>query len=128
MARILVIDDNETLLTILAEFLMARGYLVTTAMNGRIALELLRANQPDLVITDIFMPDQDGIGVAEALHQEYPAIPLIAMSGDTVVTALYLDQIKRLGGRCVLQKPFKPSELLEVVAEALGKPGSETAG
>jgi CheY-like chemotaxis protein len=128
MARILVIDDNETLLTILAEFLMARGYLVTTAMNGRIALELLRANQPDLVITDIFMPDQDGIGVAEALHQEYPAIPLIAMSGDTVVTALYLDQIKRLGARCVLQKPFKPSELLEVVAEALGKPGSETAG
>jgi DNA-binding response OmpR family regulator len=121
MARILIIDDNETLLLILTEFLAAAGYVVTTAKDGRTGLKLLREEPPDLVITDIFMPDQDGLGVAAALRKEYPTVPLIAMSGDTVVTAFYSDLIKRLGARSVLHKPFKSEQLLAAVAAALAK-------
>lgn len=119
MARILIIDDNELLLETVASSLRAAGHAVTAAANGRLALKLVREEPPDLVITDIIMPEQDGVGVAMALRQEFPSIPVIAMSGDAAHSALYFDLMKKLGARRLLAKPFTIVELLAAVAQML---------
>lgn len=118
MARILVIDDESDLRTLIEQTLRAAGHDVAAAANGRQGLAMHSASPFAVVITDIFMPEKDGLEVIRDLRRDSPPVQIIAMSGrpDTA-NALYLAQ--RFGAYRVLVKPFAPDELLSVIADTL---------
>lgn len=94
------------------------GYGVTVATNGREGLRSFRTEPADLVITDIVMPDQEGISTIIRLRDESPDTPIIAISG-AGANAHYLDLALKLGASRSLAKPFGPEALLAVVHEVL---------
>jgi len=119
MARILIIDDNVTLLELIALVLLAAGHTVTTAADGEIAARLFRAAPFDLILTDMIMPNGEGIETITTLRREFPAIRIIAMSGGTRRSQNYLDMAARLGAHRTLSKPFAPDELHAAIAATL---------
>lgn len=122
MPHILLIDDDAMLRDVLATALVKAGHTVVQAEDGRQGVKLFRAAPADLVITDLVMPDSDGLEAIVALHREWPALPIIAMSGDTAHASLYLSMATKLGARRALAKPFAAPELLQVVDELLLRP------
>ena len=119
MARILVIDDEADMRALLDEMLKAGGHEVVLASDGRDGVAKYRINQADLVITDLFMPNQEGLETIVELRRDFPRVVIIAMSGKTSASAM-LSIAVRLGAVEVLIKPFQPAELLGAVARALG--------
>jgi CheY-like chemotaxis protein len=73
---------------------------------------------PDLVITDLFMPNQEGLETIKEIHLKYPELPIIAMSGDAIAEAM-LSIAVRLGAREALQKPFFARELIAAIGRVL---------
>lgn len=132
MARILIIDDDDTLRGIIVKSLTHAGHQVTHTNNGRKGVELFRANPTDLVITDMVMPEQEGMETIKILHREYPSLRIIAMSGGLDGSPLYLDLTRRLGAACTLAKPFTLQQLKEaivlVMAEAPPQANDQAAG
>ena len=116
-----MIEDDEDLRETIEMILVSAGYEVTAAGEGRTGLELQRASPVDVVITDIFMPDQDGIETIQRLRREYPMIKIIAMSGGGVFNKPtdYLTTARRLGAQQVLSKPFDADTLLDAVSAIL---------
>lgn len=125
MARILVIDDEADTRTLLEDWLASAGHQVVSASDGKEGMKQFRATPPDLVITDLFMPNQDGVETIRELHRDFPDVPLIAMSGNVIAEPLLL-VASRLGATEVLYKPFYTHELLSAVERALHK-GTKTA-
>jgi len=124
-ATILLVDDNEDARVTVARILDMSGYRVIQAPNGKVAATLLKEQTPDLVITDIFMPEGDGFDVLSALREREKPIPVIAISGGGSHNGLdVLGTAQRMGAVKVLYKPFARRLLLDTVAEALG----DTAG
>jgi len=121
MACILLIDDDALLREVLALALAQAGHTVWQAIDGQQGLEIFRCEPADIVITDIIMPDREGLETLMMLRSEQPQLPIIAMSGSATNSPLYLDMAAKLGARCVLTKPFPLSELLDAVAEILGE-------
>jgi DNA-binding response OmpR family regulator len=121
MARILIIDDDDTLRGILTKGLTHAGHSVSQANNGRKGVALFRSDPPDLVITDLVMPEQEGMETIKILHRDFPRIPIIAMSGGLDGSPLYLDLTTRLGAACTLTKPFTFTQLKEAINEILAK-------
>ncbi len=120
MARILIIDDNAALRATLRQMLEHAGHQVTEAANGAEGIRFFEQDAPDLVITDIFMPDKEGIETIIALHRANAELPIIAISGGGRVDAMdYLTAAKKLGARHALSKPFHRDRLLEAVRECL---------
>jgi DNA-binding NtrC family response regulator len=119
MAAILLVDDDEILLVTLEQLLTERGHSVVTASDGKKAAKLLRAKPFELVITDIVMPDRDGIETIITLHREFPEIGIIAMSGGVSRSPTYLALAARLGAYCTLSKPFTPQQLQHAINETL---------
>jgi two-component system chemotaxis response regulator CheY len=120
MARILVIDDEEPIRRLLTRALALEGHEVLEASDGREALRLHRAGPADLVITDILMPEQDGLEVIMTLRREAPGIKIIAMSGGgrfKQTEALHMAE--PLGAFATLRKPFALDAMLETVNLAL---------
>src|SRR5262245_58011117 len=111
MARILVIDDDADLREVMQETLQSAGHEVLLAPDGIQGLELQRASPADVVITDIFMPDKEGIETICELKQEFPGVKIIAMSGGGthVRKPAYLSTASELGADVVLRKPFAPA-------------------
>ncbi len=119
MARILIIEDSATYAAYAREIL-ADYHEVDVAANGRDAAKLIERGNYDLVITDIFMPEQDGLETILQLRRTAPHIPLIAMSGAPVVgRADYLQVAMKFGAAAAIRKPFVPAELTNAVAAAL---------
>ena len=114
MASILIIDDEEIIRALLRSVLEAAGYEVTEAANGRIGLELYRQNPMDLVITDILMPELNGLDMLLELTREFLRAKVIAISGAGEEKNV-LDVAKLLGARQTFQKPFSVSKLLGAV-------------
>ncbi len=116
-ARLLVVDDEESVLDMLSRFLTRKGYLVTTATNGRTALELFRDQPFDLVLSDVRMPVITGLQLLRAVKDINPRVPVILISGygdvETVVQAL------KNGAENFLSKPLKMSLLERVLEQAL---------
>ena len=81
MFKILVIDDDAVIRDMLTEVLGDAGYAVEAAADGIEALRMIKAAPPDLIVTDIIMPEQDGVGVMLQLAKEHPDIKIIAISG-----------------------------------------------
>lgn len=120
MARVIVIDDDESIRATVRRTLEALGHDVREASDGRRGFDLLDADGADLVISDIFMPGQDGIEVARRLRKEFPAVKLIAMSGGGSTGQIDLrPDMKMFGAITSLAKPFTRADLVKVVREAL---------
>ncbi len=119
MARILIIDDDDTLRGIIAKSLIHAGHTITQANNGRKGVAQFRASPTDLVITDLVMPEQEGMETIKILHRDFPATPVIAMSGGLDGSPLYLDLTRRLGARITLTKPFTLQQLKQAIDEIL---------
>lgn len=120
MARILVIDDEDGVRAIVREMLERAGYEVLDAPEGGKGLELLRERPVDLVITDLFMPEKEGIATIRELRRNFPNVKIIAMSGGGRTRNLdILSDAKRLGAARTLTKPFDPQEMLVTVEEVL---------
>lgn len=118
MARILVVDDDGAIRGAIRRLLMIEGYEVIEAINGREAIEKYRQDPVDLVITDIWMPDKDGLEVIRELRQITPTLPMIAMSGGSSRGQLdFLHHAEAFGACQVLQKPFKIEALVASVEQ-----------
>ncbi len=114
MARILVIDDEQPICTLLRVALESAGHEVMEAHNGRKGLELYRQQPADLIITDILMPEMNGLDTILELIHEFLDVKVIAMSGGTD-RGNFLNTAKLLGARQTLQKPFSMEKLLNAV-------------
>ena len=123
MARILIIDDDDQLRTMLRTMLEKVGYNdIEEAASGNMGMKLFRQHPFDLVVTDIIMPDKEGIEVITELRRDYPQIKIIAMSGGGRVGPHgYLEMAKCLGAGRTLAKPFNQSDLIDAVQELLNE-------
>jgi two-component system, response regulator, stage 0 sporulation protein F len=114
MATILVIDDQDAVRTLLRTVLERAGHEVTEAPNGRLGLAAYRARPADLVITDILMPEMNGLDMILELTRAFLNAKVIAISG-APDTQNALDAAKLLGARHTLHKPFSLDALLKIV-------------
>ena len=109
IAKILFVDDQPELLEIHSGFLRDNGYEVDTAANGSMAAELLSTTAYDLVITDVIMPEKEGIEIIMELRDSHPGLPVIAISDGGRRGALeYLPMARAMGAKATLKKPFTP--------------------
>lgn len=115
---ILIIDDNEQIRVFLRKVLEGAGYLVTEAPNGQEGLRQFRQTPTALVITDLLMPDKDGLEVTMALHRESPTVKIIVLTGGSGQRD-FLDAAKELGAHRTMKKPVTVSELLHAVEQEL---------
>jgi CheY-like chemotaxis protein len=116
--RILVVDDNDDLRATIQALLQADGFDVAQAADGRAALAELRSRPADVVLTDLVMPDQDGIETIVELKKLYPHLKIVAMSGWTSAQGSdYLQVAREIGAAHTLQKPFDPAELSRVLRQ-----------
>ena len=126
MARVLVVDDDSLVRGTIRLALQRAKHEVLEAEDGEKALALLKnlnAGPVDLVITDIIMPEIDGIGLVTALHKRYPPLRILVISGGGRTRNLdFLRMAKELGAHATLPKPFAPEQLLAAVEEALASP------
>jgi len=118
--RILVIDDDEQMRTLLRQVMEWAGYQVAEASNGREGMRLQQKVMADLVITDLIMPEQEGLETITELKTRYPRIKIIAISGGgRIGPEAYLPAARELGADRVFSKPFDVKELAEAVKELL---------
>jgi DNA-binding NtrC family response regulator len=116
MPRIVVIDDEPVLRLTFRHILEGAGHQVWAAENGRVGLDVCREASPDLVITDMMMPEQEGVETLAILHDEFPSLPVIAMSGGGVM--LTAEQQKEWNVHYVV-KPLERPRLLGLVDDVL---------
>jgi two-component system, chemotaxis family, chemotaxis protein CheY len=119
--RILVIEDNEALRRTIVRTLTDLGHEVREAPDGSVGIRLFRENQVDLVITDLFMPEKEGLETIMELKHSFPCIKILAISGEDRFGEKngYLRVAQLLGARVTLEKPFNREELLNAVKAAL---------
>jgi DNA-binding NtrC family response regulator len=120
MARILLIDDESQIRSMLRLMLERVGYEVIEAEDGMEGIRQYRDNPADLIITDLIMPNKDGIGMIIELKKEFPQVKIIAMSGGGVNRPEgYLDGAQKLGATRTLTKPIDRDEMINAVKETL---------
>ena len=118
MARILIIDDDRNILYLLRQILEDAGHDVFEARDGATGLRLVRQARPELVMTDIFMPERDGLEIILALKREFPTIKTVAISGAEEIRGLsYLAMARTFGADQIIRKPFTRHEVLAAVQE-----------
>ena len=115
--RILVVDDDPDIRGVILEFLMPDGYDVRLAANGREAFGILGFEDVDLVLTDLLMPDRDGIEMIQEIRQRFPAVKTVAMSG--AVFGPYLRAAELLGANATISKPLNSSLLRLTLQQVL---------
>ena len=125
--KILVIDDDFLIRCTLARILESSGHEVATAADGRRGMAAFRSALPDLVITDILMPEQEGIETIRQMRRERPQTKIVAISGAGRPGGFdILSMARRLGADDVIAKPFGAEELLGSV-HRLNAAGGEAA-
>jgi len=118
---ILVVDDDRDVRELVCRMLEQDGYRVVPANGGFEALQQLASLSPDLIITDVVMPDMDGFEVLLKLRHLAPkALALVISGGGRVAPDVYLETARKLGARAVLRKPFTRAEILDAVHAVLG--------
>jgi CheY-like chemotaxis protein len=111
--KILVIDDDHLVRYTLSKILSSYGYEVVTASDGKRGMTVLRDEHPDVVITDIIMPEQEGIDTIIQIRRERPGIKIVAISGGGRIRNIdFLEMAQSLGADEVIAKPFEADELL----------------
>ena len=123
LASVLVVDDDVAALSATSAVLSAAGYAVSRASCGRQALREITVNRPDVLVTDILMPECDGIELITAVKGSCPDMPVIAVTGRRFLGGLDLLHLaSRLGASAVLDKPLGEEKLLATVARLVVKP------
>lgn len=122
LERILVIDDDEQVNALLQEMLKSTRYQVLTAASGKEGIKLLQKEPVDLLVTDLLMPDMDGLEVLQEIRHLWPSMKILAMSGGGVgaTPEIYLAMARQLGAVKTLAKPFSREQLLNAVREMIG--------
>lgn len=121
MQKILIIDDEPHILLMLKKMLERQGYEIDMATNGVEGIELMQKTRPDLVITDIIMPEKEGLETIREMIRIKADLKIIAMSGGGKVSAeSYLKIAGIFGASRVIAKPFSMKEMTAAVKELLG--------
>jgi DNA-binding response OmpR family regulator len=127
--RVLLIDDDAALLGLLDHAFTAAGYTTRTAENGRKGLRLLDAYKPDLVVTDIVMPEMEGIGAILQIKRKPKPPKIIAISGAGPGGRRdYLSWAKHLGADEVLAKPFRMSQMMTLADQLIDNKSNHLNG
>ena len=122
MTSILVIDDEEQMRTALCSLLEGSGYEVISAPNGKEGLRLYHERSIDLIITDLIMPEKEGIETIIEMRQDFPDVKIIAISGGGRSDPEdLLSLAKILGAQRTIAKPFKKEDLLNAIRDLLEK-------
>lgn len=121
MAKILVVDDDRVVRTMVADMLVRDKHEVLAAADGTQAWKILAESPVDLIVTDLVMPEKNGIDLIMDLKINHPKVPIVAISGGGGITGRfdYLPIAKLLGAKSILRKPFHMKELITAVSEAL---------
>lgn len=128
MASILVVEDDEDIRPLICMMLVKAGHAVRQAGNGIEGVRLYREAPADLVLTDVVMPEQEGLAMIIELRRLNPKVKIIAMSGGFAYDPkLYLHMASRFGADRVLRKPFQFNELIEAVNLVLVPPPADAA-
>ena len=128
MAHILVIDDDPVLRRVVTLALEAAGHSVLRCENGRKAVAFLERDHADLLVTDIVMPEMDGVETVRAVRHLDPDLPILAISGGGSFDPKdYLGLAQAFGATAVLPKPFRPAELVDLVSRLLAQPPGSAA-
>lgn len=128
MKRILLVDDEEAIRSMVRVVLKADDREFVEASNGTEAQKILEGSSFDLIISDVIMPDCDGIELVMMIRRKLPKVPVIIMSGGGRVQAThYLNLAEKLGAAKVFEKPFNTAELRAAVSDLLDDAGSGTA-
>jgi YesN/AraC family two-component response regulator len=127
---VLIVDDFDGVRKELCILFEDEGYIVEQAENGKIALDLMNQKNFDLVITDILMPEVDGIELIIAIIQKFPKTKTIAITGGGQFNELgsqenLLEAVENLGAEGILKKPFKSHEILELAEKLLANIGTQ---
>jgi DNA-binding NtrC family response regulator len=126
MERILIIDDEQQIRSMLRLMLERDGYEVVEAPDGIEGIRAYRQKPTDLIITDLIMPNKDGIGMIIELQKEFPDVKIIAMSGGGLNKPDgYLKGAKKLGAACTLTKPIDREKMLRAVKNIIKGTTSE---
>jgi DNA-binding response OmpR family regulator len=127
MAKILVLDDEPSILLMIKKMLEKAGHEVDIALNGKEGMVLFENNRPDLLITDIIMPEKEGLETIFEVRRKYPELKIIAISGGGRIGPNgYLPGAKLLGADMVFQKPLIQKDFMEAVSALLNEPMSKT--
>ncbi len=128
MKKILIIDDDHHILMMIKKMLERAGFEVDLASNGVNGLELFKQIQVDLVITDIIMPEKEGLETIREMKRLRSDLKVIAMSGGGRISANnYLESAKIFGASRVIQKPFSQKVMLDAVIDLLGEPSGDNS-
>ena len=120
MTRILVIDDDDQFRGMIREILVREGYEVVDAPNGKEGIRRYQEEPADLIITDIIMPEKEGVETIMELNRNFPDVKIIAISGGgRIGPEEYLHMAKKLGAQRTFAKPVGREELLKGVREVL---------
>ena len=123
MSAILIIEDDDQVRGVLQRMLEGAGYEVMTAANGRDAMRLQQKTPARVVVTDIVMPEQEGLQTITELRRDHPDTKIIAISGGGGIGSdQYLRLAGRLGAQEVFPKPFSHKDLLAAVERLGGGP------
>src|SRR5512133_4333491 len=122
MAKILVFDDEPSILLMLKKLLEKAGHEVEVALNGKEGMALFEKNKPDLLITDIIMPEKEGLETIYELRRSYPELKIIAISGGgRIGPDGYLPGAKLMGANAVFTKPLMQKEFMQAVSDLLSQ-------
>lgn len=120
MPTVLLIDDEKSILEVMRNSLAKAGYTVLSAGDGKEGLELLRSESVDAVVTDIIMPEKEGIETIIEIRREWQDLPILAISGGGRTRQMhFLEMSRNFGADRVLQKPFKPSDMITELNDLL---------
>ena len=120
MAKILVVDDNEAMLNVMVSILERSDHEVTAFLDGRASLKHLNSSSADLLITDLIMPEIEGVELIQEARRTAPKLPILSVSGGgRGHSELYLKLAGQFGANAVLPKPFSAAALTETVDKLL---------
>jgi two-component system chemotaxis response regulator CheY len=119
MATILIVDDDATIRAVIIQTLKSAGHQVFSAADGKEGMWHSRAVKPDLIITDLFMPIQEGLELIKGLREQFPYIAILAISGTSVASRAMLAVALEMGATTTLEKPFDKETLLAMVNKTL---------
>lgn len=119
MASVLIIDDDRAIRELLKGLLTSQGHDVRVACDGREAVFLFNQAPDDLVISDVYMPNEDGIGLMREIRTIKPGTPFLMISGGDTSEFDALRMAQKLGANAVLRKPVSPKDLFSSVTACL---------